>query len=199
MPYVSLLSSIHSDIADKIGGWQNCWHCWVSCLDRQRWMEHLSQLHRLCEIEHDMGALYSPLVSWLSSALIQYVAPVTQQMQLSRCCETGRRKKKKLVRGIGLTGSICGRMLRFSVFTSDGFLYLDWPTLPFWRKLCSDLSLVISIHQFDFLRVNRLNALNPGHKDQNKYPWVKKEKAWKHVCKKREDTGGMDSGGATRG
>lgn len=19
--------------------WQNCWHCWLSCLDRQRWME----------------------------------------------------------------------------------------------------------------------------------------------------------------
>lgn len=58
-------------------------------------MEHLSQLHRLCEIEHDMGAFYSPVVSWLSSALIQYVALVTQQMQLSRCCETGRRRKEK--------------------------------------------------------------------------------------------------------
>lgn len=55
-------------------------------------MEHLSQLHRLCEIEHDMGAFYSSVVSWLSSALIQYVALVTQQMQLSRCCETGRRR-----------------------------------------------------------------------------------------------------------
>lgn len=54
-------------------------------------MEHLSQLHRLCEIEHDMGAFYSPVVSWLSSALIQYVALVTQEVQLSRRCETGRR------------------------------------------------------------------------------------------------------------
>lgn len=64
-------------------------------------MERLSQLHRLCEIEHDMGAFYSPVVSWLSSALIQYVAVVTQEM---RCWgsmkqkeeETNKKKKTRL-------------------------------------------------------------------------------------------------------
>lgn len=42
-------------------------------------MERLSQLHGLCEIEHDMGAFYSVvlLVSWLSRARL--VAVGTQK------------------------------------------------------------------------------------------------------------------------
>ena len=45
----------HSSLPCRpIGRWRNCWHCWMSCLDRQQRMEGLSQLHGLCEIEHDL-------------------------------------------------------------------------------------------------------------------------------------------------
>lgn len=44
-------------------------------------MERLYRLHRRREMERDMGAFYSPLVSWLSSPLLQYVAVVTREMQ----------------------------------------------------------------------------------------------------------------------
>lgn len=43
-------------------------------------MERLYRLHRRCEMERDMGASYSPLISWLSSPLLQYVAVVTREM-----------------------------------------------------------------------------------------------------------------------
>lgn len=42
-------------------------------------MERLSRLQRLREIERGMGAFYSPVVSWVSSARLQYVAVVTQK------------------------------------------------------------------------------------------------------------------------
>lgn len=58
-------------------------------------MEHLSQLHRLCEIEHDVGAFYSPVVSWLSSALIQYVAVVTQEMRCRGAVKQKEEQKKE--------------------------------------------------------------------------------------------------------
>lgn len=58
-------------------------------------MEHLSQLCRLCELEYDMEAFCSPVVIWLGSALIWYVAVVTQEMQCWGVVKQKGEEKKK--------------------------------------------------------------------------------------------------------
>lgn len=102
-------------------------------------MEPLSQLHSLCELERDVGAFYSPVVSWLSIALIQYVAVVTQEMRCQGAVKQKEGGKKML--GIRLTRLIYGKMLLFSIFISDDILPLDWLKL-----FLSDRSSVVISH-----------------------------------------------------